>query len=88
MRKLLRIIAGLALLAGLLGLANLAVHDCTTGLGVYDNCVWVWVREHSGLPASKLWRSLTLEVVGLTLLAGLYVTARYVFPWKVERRKP
>jgi len=80
MIRFLRIAAGLALVAGLLYLASLAVHDCTVGLHVYDNCVWMWVRQQTGLPPSKLLRALTLEIVGLALVAGLYVTVRYVFP--------
>lgn len=60
--------------------ATQAVQDCPTGLFVYENCLWLWVRDLLGLPQSKLARALTLELVGLALLAGFYGTLRYVFP--------
>ncbi len=80
MTRSIRIVAGLILAAGLLYLASLAVHDCTTAQHTSDNCVWIWVRQHTGLPPSKLLRALTLEIIGLALLAGLYITVRHVLP--------
>jgi hypothetical protein len=59
--------------------ASRAVRDCPAGPYVYDNCLWLWVREALHLPQSKLLRAATLEFVGLVLLAGLYVTARSAF---------
>ncbi len=61
-------------------LSSRAVRDCTVGLFVSDNCLWVWVREQTGLPESRFLHSLTLLVAGLLLLGVLYLTARYVFP--------
>jgi hypothetical protein len=81
MPKTLRITAGIVLVGLLLTAAWLATKDCTVGLYVYDDCLWVWFREQLGLPASKFLRAGFLELVGLGLLAGLYLTIRYVFPW-------
>ncbi len=85
MMKVIRIIAGILLTGLLLHAANLAVRDCTAGLNSYDNCLWLRIRERLGFPPSKLLRAGALELVGLALLAGLYLTVRYVFPF---RRKP
>jgi hypothetical protein len=86
MLKAFRILLG-SLLAWLhLHAANLAVRDCTVGVDRYDNCLWTSVRGRLGLPPSLLGRAVTLELVGLALLAGLYLTIRYVFPfWKHGR---
>jgi len=65
-------------------LAQSAVRDCPSGLYTYDNCLWLWLREQSGLPQSKLLRSMVLQLVGLTLVVGLYLTYRYVFPRKQD----
>jgi hypothetical protein len=83
--KVVRISAGLALIALFLHTANLAVRDCTAGLYTYDNCLWLWVGEKLGLLQSRLARAVVFEVVGLTLLAGIYLTARYVFPHRSSR---
>ena len=80
MVKALRVIVGLAFVALLLHGATLAVRDCATGSYLSDNCLWLWVRERLGLPQSKILRAAALEVVGLALLAALYLTIRYVFP--------
>jgi hypothetical protein len=83
--KPLRIFAGLVLIGLLLHAAALAVKDCTVGILTYDNCMWIWVREKLGLPPSKLGRAALLELVGLALLAGLYLTIRYIFPRRQTR---
>jgi len=81
--KLLRIIAGIGLAGLILRLASLATRDCAIGLFAYDNCWWLWVREQCGLPANKFLRAGFLELVGLALLAALFLTLRYVFPpWR------
>ena len=80
MLKATRIFAGFLLTALLLFAATQAVRDCTVGLYVYDNCLWLRLQEQLGLPQGKLWRAVVLELVGLALLAGLYLTVRYVFP--------
>ncbi len=80
MLKLLRIFAGTALAILLLYAVTLAVRDCPTGPYAANNCLWLWVRARTGLPESRLWRAAALEVVGITLLAGLFITFRYVFP--------
>ena len=77
----LRIATGVALVALFLEAARRTTRDCTVGLFVYDICSWVWLREHLGLPASKLLRALFLELTGLTLTAGIYLTIRFVFPF-------
>ena len=80
MVKMLRIVTGVFLTGLIFYAATLATRDCTIGLYVFDDCLWVWIREHLGLPASKFLRAGVLEMVGLALLAGLYLTIRFVFP--------
>jgi hypothetical protein len=77
----LRIVAGIFIIALLLDAASRTTRDCTVGLYVYDICSWVWLREQLGLPASKLLRAVFLELIGLTLTAGIYLTIRFVFPF-------
>ena len=77
----LRMVVGLFIIALLLYAASRTTRDCTVGLYVYDICSWVWVREHLGLPASKLLRAVFLEIVGLTLIAGIFWAIRYVLPF-------
>jgi hypothetical protein len=69
---------GLALV--LLEAANWAVRDCSAGPNATENCLWLHVRGWSGLPASRLLRAGVLEVVGLAILAGLWLVFRYVWP--------
>lgn len=80
MLRALRILAGLLLSALLLYSATWAVRDCTAGPYSYDNCLWLWLRGQLGLPQNRLLRAAALELVGLALLAGLYLTVRHVFP--------
>ena len=68
------------LVAFLLDAATWAVRDCTADLYHEENCLWLWLREQFGLAPSELLHSATLEIVGLALLVGLYLTFRYVFP--------
>ena len=77
----LRIVAGAFIIVLLLYAASRTTRDCTVGLYVFDICSWVWVREHLGLPANKFLRAIFLELVGLTLAAGIFLTIRYVFPF-------
>jgi hypothetical protein len=83
----LRIVAGVFIVALLLYAASRTTRDCTVGLYVYDICAWVWLREQLGLPASRLLRAVFLELIGLTLTAGIYMTIRFVFPfWRTDTR--
>jgi hypothetical protein len=84
MLKILRILAGVLALGLILAAASLAVRDCPIGPFTYENCIWLQVRDELNLPQSKILRGLTLEVIGLCLLAGVLLTVRYVFP---PRRK-
>ncbi len=88
MQKTLRISAGILLVGLLLAAAWLATRTCTADLFVYDSCLWIWVRQQLGLPASKLLRAGFLELVGLVILAGIYLTVRYVFPKRANRISP
>ena len=82
----LRIVAGILIIALLLHAARWTTRDCTVGLYVFDICSWVWLREQLGLPASKFLRAVFLELVGLTLTAGIFLTIRFVFPiWRTSR---
>ncbi len=85
MVRALRILAGLVLIACLLGTAELAVRDCASGFEAHDNCLWLWLRQRLALPQSKLGRTVTLEFVGLLIVAGLYLIIRFVFPRWSER---
>ena len=81
----LRIAAGVFIVALLLYAASRTTRDCTVGLYVFDLCSWVWLREQLGLPASKFLRAVFLELVGLTLTAGIFLTIRFVFPfWRTS----
>ena len=77
----LRVVAGVFIIALLLLAASRTTRDCTVGLYLYDICSWVWVREHLGLPASKFLRAAFLELVGLTLAAGIFAAIRFVLPF-------
>jgi hypothetical protein len=74
-------VAGTFMVAMFLLAASHTTRDCTVGLYVYDICAWVWVREHLGLPASKFLRAAFLELIGLTLALGVFLTIRFVFPF-------
>ena len=79
MLRALRIVAGVLLIGLLLAGAQLATRDCTAGLFRVDNCLWLTASEYLGLPPqNKGLKAVFLEGVGLTLLAGLYLTYRFV----------
>ncbi len=80
MLKIARILTGLLLLGVLLYAATLAVRDCAIGPYGFDNCLWLRVRERLGVRQSRLGRAAALEIVGIGLLTGLYLTIRHVFP--------
>ena len=81
----LRIVAGTFIIALLLYAASRTTRDCAVGLYVFDLCSWVWLREQLGLPSSKFLRAVFLELVGLTLTAGIFLTIRFVFPfWRTS----
>lgn len=86
MQKSLRIFGGTLLTALLLYGANLAVRECKADASTHENCLWLWLRQKLGIPPSRLGRTALLEFVGLALLAGLYLTIRYVFPFWSARR--
>ena len=60
--------------------ADLATRDCRVVLYVYDNCMWMGLRSHLGLPASRFLRMGILECVGIVLALILYLAFRFVFP--------
>jgi len=83
MQKALRILAGVIVIGLILCAASRAVRDCPAGPYIYDNCLWLWLRDGLHLPQSKLLRAVVLEVVGLALLAGLYMTVRFLL-WRAR----
>jgi hypothetical protein len=87
-RRLLRIILALALAGMALHAADLATRDCRLAPYVYDDCMWIWVRRHLHLPASKFLRMAVMECVGIFLASVLYFTLRYIFPWRSRRPAP
>jgi TctA family transporter len=82
MRKVLRIILGVAIVGLVLHTASLATQDCRIAPYAYDNCMWVRLRTLLGLPASRFLRMAVLECVGIVLALVLYLTFRYVFPFR------
>jgi hypothetical protein len=89
MRKALRIIIGIAVVGLVLHAADLATRDCRLAPYVYDDCMWIGLRTHLGLPASRFLRMAVLECVGIVLALVLYLTFRYVFPFRrVTRAAP
>ena len=82
MQKVFRIILGAALVGLVLYAADLATRDCRLAPYVYDDCMWLCLRAHLGLPASRFLRMAVLECVGIVLALVLYLTFRYVFPFR------
>jgi hypothetical protein len=82
MRKALRTILGVAIVGLVLHMADLATRDCRIAPHVYDDCLWIWLRAQLGLPASRFLRIAVLECVGIFLALVLYLTFRYVFPFR------
>ncbi|HXW13416.1 MAG TPA: hypothetical protein VEN79_02815 [Terriglobia bacterium] len=82
MQRALRIILGLAVVGLVLHLADLATRDCRIAPYVYDDCMWVGLRTRLGLPASRFLRMGVLECAGIGLALVLYLTFRYVFPFR------
>ena len=80
MLRVLRILLGVAIAGLVLHWADLATRDCRLAPYVYDDCMWVGLRAHLGLPASRFLRMAVLEGVGILLALALYLTFRYVFP--------
>ena len=81
-----RIVVGIFMLALFLMAASRTTRDCTVGLYVYDICAWVWVREQLGLPASKFLRAAFLELIGVTLTLGIFLSIRFVLPfWGIRK---
>ena len=88
MQKVIRNSLGIAIVGLVLYTAQLVTRDCTVGPYVYDNCLWIWIRAHLGLPASRLLRMATLEFVGIALALALYFTCRYIFPFRGAPPEP
>jgi len=84
MVKILRYLIGIAGIGLLLAVASWAVRDCQVALYVYENCIWLGMRDALGLPQSKLLRAVLLQGMGLGLLGGIYLTWRYVFPHRAR----
>jgi len=82
MRKMLRIILGCVIVGVVLHAATLATRDCRVAPYVYDDCMWLGLRARLGLPASRFLRMGVLEGVGIALALILYLTFRYVFPFR------
>ena len=81
-KKFFRIVTGVVVVGLVLHSADLATRDCRLAPYVYDDCMWVWLRTHFRLPPSKFLRMAVLECVGIVLALILYLTFRYLFPWR------
>ena len=88
MRKVLRIVCGFVIVGLVLRAADLATRDCRTAPYLYDDCMWVEIRTHLGLPASRLLRIGVMECVGIALVLVLYYTIRYMFPFRKPTPSP
>jgi hypothetical protein len=88
MQRIVRISLGIAIVGLVLYAAQLATGDCKVAPYAYDNCLWVWIRGHLGLPANRLLRMATLESVGIALALVLYFTWRYIFPFRRATPEP
>lgn len=75
-----RIALAFPMFAAILYVASLATRDCSVTPYFAVNCVGLWVEQRLGLPSSRLVRGFILEVIGLFLAAGLYLTFRFAFP--------
>ena len=82
MNKIFRYLLGFAIVGMVLQAADLATRDCRVAPYVYEDCLWLKLRAHLGLPASRLLRMSVLEGVGISLVLILYFTFRYVFPFQ------
>jgi hypothetical protein len=81
-----RIVVGVLIIALCLAAAGRTTRDCTVGVYIYDICAWVWVREQLGLPASKFLRAAFLELIGVTLTLGIFLSIRFVLPfWGIRK---
>ena len=80
MNRALRYILGFTIVGVVLRAADLATRDCRIAPYVYEDCLWMKLRTHLGMPASRLLRMSVLEAVGIGLALILYFTFRYVFP--------
>jgi hypothetical protein len=88
MKKTARIVLGIIVIVLVLHAADLATRDCRIAPYVYDNCLWLWLRARLGLPASRFLRMAVLECVGIALGLVLYLTFRYLFPWRKMAPEP
>jgi hypothetical protein len=86
MQKALRTILGIGVVGLVLHAADLATRDCRVAPYVYDDCMWIQVRNYLGLPASRLLHMSVMEGVGIVLALILYLTFRYVFPFRTKTR--
>lgn len=86
MQKAVRIILGIVVVGVVLHLADLATRDCRVAPYVYDDCMWMSLRTHLGLPANRFLRMAALECVGIILALVLYLTARYLLPFRRSTR--
>ena len=88
MKRAARITMGMVIVGLVLYAAGWATRDCKVAPYVYDNCMWLGVRSHLGLPASRLLRMVTLEFVGIALASVIYLTITHIFPSPRSTRIP
>jgi hypothetical protein len=87
MLRILRITAGIFLIGLLLAGAQLATRDCTADFLRLDNCLWLDASEYLGVPPqNKGLRAVFLGVVGVALLAGIYLTYRFALSPAIKPR--
>jgi hypothetical protein len=80
-------VVGILFIGILLAGAQLATRDCTAGLQRFDNCLWLDASEYLGVsPQNKGLRAVFLGVVGLALLAGIYLAYRFTLSPAIKPR--
>ncbi len=88
MQKVLRIVAGIAIVGVVLHAADLATRDCRIASYVYNDCMWMALRARLGLPSNRFLRMAALECAGILLALILYLTFRYVWPHRKRTAVP
>ena len=84
--KYLRGLAGVLVLGGVAFMVNFATRDCREAVGVWNNCFWIYVRQSLGLGESRLLKVFVLEGLGISLVAMIWISVRYLFQVRLFRR--
>ena len=84
--RYLRGLAGVLVLGGVAFMVNFATRDCREAVGVWNNCLWIYLRQSLGLGESRLLKAVALEGVGISLVTMIWIALRYLLPTRFFRR--